>query len=137
MSSLAAFVNKVEIKTEQTDDSSQAQDVPVCVDDTVPSGHKRKGRQPRRKDQRMIPAACFYRLVREITEQLQARGEVNTKGKGKYLWSTAAVQALQEAVEQSITQRFMLYGRLAKLCDRSTLNEKIMQFVETHMIKTV
>ena len=65
----------------------------------------------RRKKGLGFPRATFARLVKEISQDY----------KSGLLWQPKGVQAVQEAAEHMLEQRFLKASRLAKLCKVDTI----------------
>lgn len=80
---------------------------------------KRKSTHPKRRPN-VIPAVCFSRLVKQLT--------ASASKKNKYIWSTAAMQALQESAELHMQDRFEKCGDLATLCNKHTVTPEIFNF---------
>ena len=71
-------------------------------------------RNNKKRDIKGFPKATFARLVREIGNDI----------KSDLHWDAKAFQALQEASEQMLEQRFGRAGRLANLCRVDTVTPK-------------
>lgn len=89
---------------------------------TTKAPHRRKNTHPKRRST-VIPAVCFSRLVKELTG--------NASKKTKYIWSTTAMQALQESAELHMQDRFEKCGDLATLCNKQTVTPEIFNFKYT------
>ena len=76
----------------------------------VEKGPDRSSRRKTRRDT-AIPRIKFRRLVKELMDE--ARSDLRIQ--------PDAVEALQEAVENMITHRFVRCARLAELCKRDTV----------------
>lgn len=75
------------------------------------------------KKTHVIPRVCLARLVREITQ----------KYADKYIWSSEAMNAVQESLEAYIEQRFRVCNNMAKICKKSTINKEIFDFFDTYL----
>lgn len=96
---------------------------PPTVDPASKPLPRRKNTHPKRKTN-VIPAVCFSRLVKELTG--------NASKKTKFIWSTAAMQALQESAELHMQDRFEKCGDLANLCNKHTVTPEIFNFKYTN-----
>jgi len=76
----------------------------------------RKTNNNNKKNLKGFTKASFARLVREIGNDV----------KSDLLWDSKAFQALQEASEQMLEQRFDRAGRLASMCKVDTVTRKHM-----------
>ena len=78
----------------------------------VEKRHKRKNRRP----ERVLPRAVFRRIVREITQECAPTRELR--------FQENAIDALQEAGEDLLKERFRTCGVLADMCRNSTVKER-------------
>jgi histone H3/H4 len=86
---------------------------------------KRKQSHPKRRSQYVIPSTSMRRMIKHIT--------VDCKPGSKFLWSTAAVQALHQALEEEVESRFVLCKELSELCNRQTVTKEILDFTNKIM----
>jgi len=94
--------------------STNAQTSPTEDAVTVPAKHTRatEGRKTHRRRKGLgFPKAAFTRLVKELGNDF----------KSDLLWQPDAVQALQEASEHMLEQRFRKANHLARLCKVDTI----------------
>lgn len=77
--------------------------------------------KPRRshKKEHMIPRRAFDRLVREIMQDIRSDLRVEKD----------AMEALQEATEAHLKERFFRCGKLADLCKLNTIKDDHWRFV--------
>lgn len=96
-------------------------DVPVyspeSSSETTP--HRRKQLRPRRRTT-IIPQICFARLVKQLSQDKHS----------KMIWSTKAIQTLQEFVELHVEKQFKLCNSLAELCKKNTITKEIFDFMQ-------
>lgn len=90
--------------------------------------NKKKKKIPLYKRPHTIPAVCFSRLVKEIAQ---------TNHEDQYIWSSEAMQALQQCTEEYIEQRFRVCGKLTDLCKKQTLSKEIFDFTDTYLYQPV
>lgn len=84
---------------------------------THPTTTKRK---INKKKTLVIPKVCFGRLVKELT----------SKSFSNIIWSTEAMEALQESTEDFIHNRFDKCHKLSKLCKKHTVTKDIFDFLK-------
>ena len=80
---------------------------------------RRKG-QPKRREC-VIPSASFARLVKEMSVKY---------GKSNIIWSTNALEALQEYIELYLENHFRVSGQLADLCKKHIITKEIFEFLD-------
>ena len=77
-------------------------------------------RKLHKKKTLVIPKVCFSRLVKELTN----------KSFQHIIWNTDAMEALQEASEDHLHNRFEKCHQLSKLCKKHTVTKDIFDFLK-------
>ena len=98
------------------------EEAPVYTPESSPetqTTHRRKQLRPRRRTT-IIPQICFARLVKQLSQDKHS----------KMIWSTKAIQTLQEFVELHVEKQFKLCNSLAELCKKNTITKEIFDFMQ-------
>lgn len=99
------------------------ENTPVENQEPLENAPTRKVRSTRRRTTSVIPRVCFKRLVQEISKKYNQKN---------MLWSSDALETLQEYMENYMEQYFRVSGNLAKLCNKSTVSKEIFEFLQTY-----
>ena len=118
----------VEVKQENLEEQDNPKKTEEQDNPDQPCKNKKKKKIPLYKRPHTIPAVCFSRLVKEIAQ---------TNHEDQYIWSSEAMQALQQCTEEYIEQRFRVCGKLTDLCKKQTLSKEIFDFTDTYLYQPV
>lgn len=118
----------VEVKQEILEEQDKPEKTEEQDASNTPCKNKKKKKIPLYKRPHTIPAVCFSRLVKEIAQ---------TNHEDQYIWSSEAMQALQQCTEEYIEQRFRVCGKLTDLCKKQTLSKEIFDFTDTYLYQPV